>query len=119
MIAKSFNTIDEYIATFPDVTQTLLEQMRIIIHKAAPVAKETISYNMPAFKTEKVLVYFAAYKNHIGFYPTGSGIKAFKNEIQKYKNSKGAVQFPLTEPLPVALITNMVKFKLKEVARLY
>jgi len=108
------NNIDEYIASFPKEIQQLLEQVRITIKKAAPKAKEVISYSMPAFKSNGVLVYFAAYKNHIGFYPTSSGIKAFKDEISVYKNSKGAIQFPLNEKLPIGLITRIVKFRSKE-----
>ena len=106
--------IDQYISTFPEDTQLLLEKLREIIKKAAPKAEEVISYKMPAFKQNGVLVYFAGYKSHIGFYPTGSGIKAFQEEISKYKNSKGAVQFPLDKPLPVGLITKMVKYRVKE-----
>lgn len=110
---KPANT-DAYIAAFPEDVQALLRQMRNIIRKAAPNAQEVISYGMPAYKCNGVLVYFAGYKGHIGFYPTGSGIAAFQKEIAKYKNSKGAVQFPLDKPLPVGLITKMVKFRLKQ-----
>jgi uncharacterized protein YdhG (YjbR/CyaY superfamily) len=109
-----YKNIDDYIATFPEDTRALLERMRVIIRKAAPKAEEVISYNMPAFRQYGVLVYFAGYKNHIGFYPTGSGIMAFKEEIANYKNSKGAVQFPLDKPLPVGLITKMVKYRVQE-----
>lgn len=105
---------DAYIATFPKPTQALLQQVRAIIQKAAPKAEEVISYGMPAYKQEGMLVYFAGYAQHIGFYPTASGISAFQKEIAKYKHSKGAVQFPLDWPLPAALITRIVKFKLKE-----
>lgn len=112
---KTANSIDAYIATCPESVQPLLEQTRSTIHKAAPDAEEVISYGMPAFKQQQVLVYFAAFKQHIGFYPTPSGIEAFKEELAKYKSSKGAVQFPLTEKLPLQLITKMVKFRLKEV----
>jgi len=107
-------TIDGYIQAQPPHVQPLLEQMRDIIRKAAPKAEEVISYGMPAFKGFRVLVYFAAAKEHMGFYPTGSGIEAFKDEFGNYKWSKGAVQFPLTEPLPVKLISKMVKFRLAE-----
>ncbi|HSY61728.1 MAG TPA: DUF1801 domain-containing protein [Cytophaga sp.] len=106
--------IDEYIASFPKETQELLYQMRTIISKAAPVAEEVISYGMPAFKMHTVLVYFAGYKNHIGFYPTSSGIREFQEQISGYKNSKGAVQFPLDKPLPVKLIKEITIFRLKE-----
>jgi uncharacterized protein YdhG (YjbR/CyaY superfamily) len=106
--------IDEYITAFPEDIRELLEQMRMTIQKAAPKTVEVISYGMPAFKQHSVLVYFAAYKGHIGFYPTGSGIEAFKKEISAYKSSKGAVQFPLDKPLPVRLIRQMVKFRVKD-----
>jgi len=107
-------TIDSYIEAQPAGVQPLLQEMREIIRKAAPKAEEVISYGMPAFKGFRVLVYFAAAKEHMGFYPTGSGIEAFKNEFGNYKWSKGAVQFPLNEPLPVKLISKMVKFRLAE-----
>ena len=116
MKATEANTIDQYIDTFPKETQLILEQMRAIIRKAAPKAEEVISYKMPAFKQGEVLVYFAGYKKHIGFYPTGSGIAAFKKEISAYKNSKGAVQFSLDDKLPAALISKMVKFRIKDAA---
>jgi uncharacterized protein YdhG (YjbR/CyaY superfamily) len=109
------NEIDKYISTFPKDTQVILEKMRAIIMKAAPTAEEVISYKMPAYKLNRVLVYFAAYKNHIGLYPTASGIKAFEGELTNYKWSKGAIQFPLDKPLPIGLITKIVKFKVKEV----
>ena len=114
MKAATPENIDAYIASQSESVQPLLQQMRGIIRKAAPNAKEVISYGMPAFKGFRVLVYFAAAKEHIGFYPTGSGIEQFKNEFGDYKWSKGAVQFPLNEPLPVKLITRMVKFRLAE-----
>jgi uncharacterized protein YdhG (YjbR/CyaY superfamily) len=107
-------TINGYIDAQPVHVQPLLQQMRDIIRKAAPKAEEVISYGMPAFKGFRVLVYFAAAKEHMGFYPTGSGIEAFKNEFGNYKWSKGAVQFPLNEPLPVKLISKIVKFRLAE-----
>ena len=109
-----FTTIEEYFASFPSATRKKLKELRATIKKAAPEAEEMISYNMPAFKLLGVLVYFAGYKNHIGFYPTGSGIKAFTKELSGYKTSKGTVQFPLEENLPLALITRMVKFRVKE-----
>lgn len=114
MKAAETKNIDAYIATFPEYTRELLEQMRAIIHKAAPKAEETISYQMPAFKANGMLVYFAGYQHHIGFYPTPSGIENFKKELAAYKSSKGAVQFPLDKRLPAALITKIVKFRLKE-----
>ncbi|WP_162128490.1 iron chaperone [Flavobacterium phycosphaerae] len=110
----TFKSIDKYIAMQPEEVQVILEAIRQTIRKAAPQAEEAISYQMPAFKCHGPLVYFAAYKNHIGFYPTGTGIKAFQKEIEVYKNSKGAVQFPLDQPIPHKLITQMVRFKLNE-----
>lgn len=114
MMKKPTDT-DSYIAGFPKETQKLLQQVRTAIKQAAPQAEEVISYGMPAFKQHGgALVYFAGYAQHIGFYPTGSGIAAFTKEIAKYKHSKGAVQFPLDKPLPITLIKQMVKFKLAE-----
>lgn len=106
--------VNEYIAEFPASTQKLMKQLRATIKKAAPKAIEDISYDMPAYKLEGALVYFGGYEKHIGFYPTSSGIRAFKDEISQYKNSKGAVQFPLDKPLPLGLITKMVKYRVKE-----
>ncbi|HVX50222.1 MAG TPA: DUF1801 domain-containing protein, partial [Chitinophagaceae bacterium] len=100
-----FKTVDEYIATFPPDVQAKLEQMRTVLKKALPKATEIISYNMPAYKQNGVLVYFAGYTGHIGFYPTASGIASFQQEFSNYKSSKGAVQFPLDKPIPAALIT--------------
>ena len=108
------NNIDDYIGCFPESTKVLLEQLRSVIHQAAPEAEETISYQMPAFKLNGILVYFAGYKNHIGFYPTGSGISAFAGEFSGYKTSKGTIQFPLNQPLPVNLITRIVRFRVEE-----
>jgi uncharacterized protein YdhG (YjbR/CyaY superfamily) len=106
--------VDFYIADFPAETQELLQQLRDTIKKAAPEAEEGISYQMPAYKLNGMLVYFAGYKNHIGFYPTGSGIEAFKHKMTAYKTSKGTVQFPLNQPLPLDLITEMVRFRVSE-----
>lgn len=114
MKTTSVKDTDSYIAAFPPETQQVLEQLRGIIKKAAPEAEEMISYQMPAYKLNGVLVYFAGYKNHIGFYPTGSGIAHFKNELKGYKTSKGTVQFPLDKKLPAGLITRMVKFRVNE-----
>ena len=107
-------SIDEYIASFPDNTQTILEQVRTAIKKAAPEAEEVISYSMPAFKLNGILVYFAAHNKHIGLYPTASGIEAFKKELSIYKGAKGSVQFPFHKPLPIELIMKIVKFRVKE-----
>ncbi|MFC4212183.1 iron chaperone [Pedobacter lithocola] len=107
-------TIDDYIQLFPAKTQLILEQIRETLRKAVPNANEVISYKMPAFKQNTVLVYFAAYEKHIGFYPTGSGIKVFQNEFGEYKWSKGAVQFPIDKPMPLDLITRITKFRAEE-----
>jgi uncharacterized protein YdhG (YjbR/CyaY superfamily) len=109
-----YKTIDEYIQTFPENIQNLLEKMRQTIHKAAPEATEAISYQMPAFKLRGNLVYFAAAKNHLGFYPLPSGIEAFKKELSSYKTSKGAIQFPYNGPIPYDLVDKIVKLRVKE-----
>jgi|SRR5688500_5009328 len=106
--------IDAYIAGFPEDVQKKLEQIRATIRKAAPEAEETISYAIPTFKLNGNLVHFAAFKNHIGFYPTPNAIEAFRKELSVYESAKGSVQFPLNEPLPHELITKIVKFRLKD-----
>ncbi|RYF72676.1 MAG: hypothetical protein EOO39_11740 [Cytophagaceae bacterium] len=107
-------TIDEYLYDFPEAVQEMMEHLRQAIRDAAPEAVETISYQMPAFMLAGKLVYFAGYKNHIGFYPTPSGITAFKDELSAYNCAKGTVQFPLDKPLPIDLITRIVKFRVQE-----
>ncbi|EMJ97814.1 iron chaperone [Leptospira alstonii] len=109
-----FKNIDNYINRFPEDTRKILEELRSVIRDAAPKAEEKISYQMPAFAFYGNLVYFAAYKKHIGFYPTSSGIRAFQSELTKYKTSKGAVQFPIDQPLPFKLIAKIVKYRVKE-----
>lgn len=109
-----FNEIDAYIAQFPPETQILLQQMRATIQEAAPEATEAFSYQMPTFKLHGNLVHFAAFKKHIGFYPVPSGLEAFKEELSAYKGGKGSVQFPLDQPLPLALVTKIVKFRVAE-----
>ncbi len=109
-IAKNF---DEYLESFPKETQQLLGKMRLTIRRAAPKAKESISYGMPTFTLGRNRVYFAGYKNHIGFYP-GGAIAPFKEDLSAYKSSKGGVQFPINEPLPVGLITRIVKVRMKQ-----
>ncbi len=109
-----YRTIDEYIATFPAEIQEKLQAVRATIRAAAPDAQERISYAMPAFALHGNLVYFAALKDHIGFYPTSSGIAAFQQELSAYKGTKGAVRFPLGEPLPLDLISRIVKFRVAE-----
>lgn len=107
-------SIEQYIASFPKTTQDSLKQLRQLISNAAPKATECIKYAIPTFEYHGNLVHFAAYKNHIGFYPAPSGLKAFQAEINAYPNSKGAVQFPLNKPLPEALIAKIVKFRMTE-----
>jgi Uncharacterized conserved protein len=108
-------SIDEYIAEFPTDTQTVLKEIRALIKQSAPGATETISYAIPTFDLNgKHLVHFAGYARHIGFYPTSSGIREFKEEISGYKTSTGAVQFPLGQPLPTDLIRRMVEFRVRE-----
>lgn len=109
-----FKNIDAYISTFPKDVQSLLQQLRETIQKAAPQAEEAISYQIPTFKLNGNLVHFAAYKTHIGFYPAPSGLAEFQEEISKYKNSKGAVQFPLNQPLPLSLIKRIVTFRVNK-----
>jgi uncharacterized protein YdhG (YjbR/CyaY superfamily) len=113
-ISTKFKTVDEYLSTFPATTRRILQEVRQTIKKAAPQAEEVISYNMPAFKLHGVLVYYAAYQKHIGFYPTPSAIKAFEKQLAQYQNSKGAVQFPIDQPMPVELITKIVQFRVRE-----
>jgi uncharacterized protein YdhG (YjbR/CyaY superfamily) len=113
MKKNNFRTIDEYINSFPRNIQVFLEDIRQTIRTAAPDATETISYQMPTFKLNGNLVHFAAYKNHIGFYPAPSGIEAFKRELSPYKYSKGAVQFPLDRPIPLDLVKKIVFFRVK------
>jgi uncharacterized protein YdhG (YjbR/CyaY superfamily) len=107
-------SVDEYIEGFPKKTQVLLKQLRKAIIKAAPKAVEQISYGMPAYKYLGVLVYFAGYQNHIGFYGTPAGHQKFKKELSIYKTGKGSVQFPLEQPLPLDLITAIIKFRVQE-----
>ena len=112
---KQFSTIDEYVKTFPKNIQSILEKMRQTIKEAVPEAVEAISYQMPTFKLNgKNLVYFAAFKNHIGFYPIPSGIEAFKKELSPYKQGRGSVQFPLDKPIPYDLVEKIVKYRVKE-----
>ena len=111
---KKTVSIDQHVAEFPRETQQLLELLRMTILQAAPKAEEVISYNMPAFKYNGILVWFAGYKNHIGFYPSSTPIVVFKEQLKKYKTSKGAIQFPLDRPLPLTLITKIVKYRLKQ-----
>ena len=111
---KQIKSIDEYINTFPKEIQEILESLRKVIKKAAPMAEETISYRIPTFKFNGNLVHFAAFKNHIGFYPTPSGIEIFKKELSAYETSKGTIKFPLDQPIPFDLIKKIVEFRVRE-----
>ncbi|GAB1157820.1 DUF1801 domain-containing protein [Paenibacillus illinoisensis] len=106
--------VDEYISGFAPDVQVRLQVLRQIIREAAPNAEEKISYQMPTYALHGNLVHFAAYKNHIGFYPAPSGIEAFRDELSVYKGAKGSVQFPLNQPLPEELIRRIVEFRVKE-----
>jgi uncharacterized protein YdhG (YjbR/CyaY superfamily) len=108
---KKPKDIDEYISRFPIQTQRALKQVRATVRKAAPHAQEVISYGIPAFKLNGILIYFAAHSKHIGLYPKPSGSEALKKELSKYKGGKGTVQFPLDKPLPLGLITKIVKYR--------
>lgn len=107
-------TIDEYIATFPAEVQEILQKVRETVKTAAPQATEAISYGMPTFKLEGNLVHFGAFKEHLGFYPIPSGLEQFKDELAQYKGGKGSVQFPFDQPMPYALITKIVEFRVTE-----
>src|SRR5919109_3980380 len=113
-MARQFKTIDEYINTFPEDMRRILNELRRTIKEAAPEGEETISYQIPTFALNGNLVHFAAFENHIGFYPTPSGMEAFKKELSGYKGAKGSVQFPIHEPLPLPLIRRIVEFRVKE-----
>ena len=111
---RSSKSVDEYIAWFPSDVQKILKQIRRTITQAAPGAEEAIKYGIPTFVLHENLVHFAAFKNHIGFYPTPSGIDAFRKKLSRYKGAKGSVQFPIDEPMPLALIEKITKFRVKE-----
>jgi uncharacterized protein YdhG (YjbR/CyaY superfamily) len=113
--SKKVENIDDYISDFPGETQKYLNEMRELIRKLAPDSVESISYAIPTFSLNgKYLVYFAGFKNHIGLYPTPVGMEAFKEELLNYKTGKGSVQFPLNKPLPIALITKIVKYQIEQ-----
>jgi uncharacterized protein YdhG (YjbR/CyaY superfamily) len=113
MVKANYTTVDGYIAVFPKETQALLQQLRKTIKAAATEAEEVISYGMPGYRYHGMLVYFAGYKNHIGFYGTPTAHESFKKALSIYKSGKGSVQFPLDKPLPLALVTKIVKFRVK------
>jgi uncharacterized protein YdhG (YjbR/CyaY superfamily) len=110
---QTFQTIDEYVKTFPKNIQKILGTVRQVIKKSAPVAEEAISYQIPTFKLNGNLVHFAAFKNHIGFYPGAEAVKIFQEEIASYKSSKGAIQFPIDKPMPLTLIRKIVEYRVK------
>lgn len=110
----AYKSIDEYISQFSPEVQEILKTLRKVIKESAPEAQEKISYRMPTFFLNGNLVYFAAFKNHIGFYPTASGIQAFESKLSSYKRAKGSVQFPLEKPLPYDLIREIVKYRVAE-----
>jgi uncharacterized protein YdhG (YjbR/CyaY superfamily) len=114
MSRRQFKTMDEYIGAFPKNVQDILQKLRGVIRESAPQAEEAISYGIPTFKLNGNLVHFAAYKNHIGFYPTSSAIMAFKKKLSPYKQSKGTVQFPIDKPIPLDLVKKIVRFRVKE-----
>jgi uncharacterized protein YdhG (YjbR/CyaY superfamily) len=113
----SSNLIDQFISNYPPEVQTILQKIRALIQKSAPGAEEAMSYGIPTFKLNgKNLVHFSAFKEHIGFYPTPTGIEKFKKELSAYEGAKGSVKFPLNKPIPYALITKIVQFRVKEVS---
>lgn len=110
-----FTTVQQYLSSLPDDVLRVVEELRSVIQAAAPDAEEVISYNMPAFKQKSILVYYAAFKDHIGFFPTSSPIQIFEKELSKFKTSKGTVQFPLDKKIPRTLVKKIVKFRIREV----
>ena len=109
-----YQSIDHYISEFPISTQTLLQELRLIIRESAPAASEKISYQMPTFYQNGNLVHFAAYERHIGFYPGAKAVQVFESELSNYKTSKGAIQFPIDQPIPIELIKKIVEFRIAE-----
>jgi uncharacterized protein YdhG (YjbR/CyaY superfamily) len=113
-LTNKCRNVDEYISMFSKDTQKILEKIRQVIKENAPQAKEIISYQMPAYKLKRIIVYFAAHTNHIGFYPTSSAITAYKKALVSYAPSKGSVKFPFDKPIPYYLIRKIVKYRVKE-----
>ena len=111
---KNVRSIDDYIRAAPKEVQKKLADIRKTIRSAAPKSEEKISYQMPAASQNGILVYFAAFKNHIGIFPTASGVQAFKKELVNYECTKGTIHLPLDKPLPLALIRRIVKYRVKE-----
>ena len=112
--SRQFKTMDEYINAFPEDVRRILSELRQTVKEAAPEAEETINYQIPTFTLNGNLVHFAGFENHIGFYPTPSGMEAFKKELSGYKGAKGSVQFPINAPLPLPLIRRIVEFRVKK-----
>lgn len=113
-IKRSPTTVEEYIQGFPEQIQGIMQEIRTIVKEEAPGTQEKISYGMPTFLYKGILVHFAAYKNHIGFYPTPSGIAKFEEQLKPYKHAKGSVQFPLSKPIPYDLVRKMVRVRVEE-----
>ncbi|WP_330389206.1 iron chaperone [Parasporobacterium paucivorans] len=111
---REVHTVDEYISGFPKEVQEILQNIRQVIKETVPGAEEKISYRMPAYYYKGVLVYFAAYEKHIGFYPIPSGVLAFRDKLAGYKKAKGSVQFPINKPIPYELIREIVRFRAEE-----
>lgn len=114
MAKTNYQTTDDYIEAQPEEVQEVLKGIRHAVHEAAPEAKEVISYQMPTFRQNGILVHFGAHNRHIGFYPTPSAIKAFEEELAEYESAKGSVKFPLNKPMPIELIKEMVRFRVRE-----
>jgi len=111
---KEFKNVDEYIASFPKSKQNVLREIRQVVRESAPQAREVISYKMPAFELNGILVWYAAFKNHIGFYPKTGAMEAFEKELSGYETSKGTIRFPLSKPMPLELIRKIVEYRVKE-----
>lgn len=111
---KRYKDIDDYISTFPPDVQRVLQEMRQAIKESAPDAEEVISYRLPAFRQNGILVWFGAFKDHIGIFPKASGIEAFRDRLAGYEVSKGTIRFPLNKPIPLGLVKEIVKFRAKE-----
>lgn len=114
MATTEFTTVDQYIASFPEEDQKVLQKIRMTIQKAAPEAEEIISYQMPTFRLKGILVHFAAFKNHVSFFPTPSAIVVFEKDLSQFETSKGTIKFYKDKPIPYNLITEITKFRVKE-----
>ena len=111
---EKYDTIDKYIASFPEASREILEQIRSTFKQIVPEAEEAICYGIPTLRLKGNLVHYAAYKNHIGFYPGASGVAAFREELSDYNVSKGTVQFPIDKPIPFDLLIKIINFRVKE-----